>query len=175
MWKSQAQICALAISLAIDPTTLPARSDRQSFQVHIATRASVQAPPLAASALLPVGSDRLVFPEQNWNVASNSQTGATVRLVADHNFQNLEQPRIGRDARFDLHVISQSHSGNWKVTRSMASTSQQAADGSASVEAQSSQPGSAAIGLTVTLEQGDSLITPAGSYELTITGTITAN
>jgi len=175
MWKPQAQICALAISLAIDPTTLPAKSDRQSFQVHVATRASVQAPPFAASALLPVGGDRVSLPEQNWNVASNSQSGATVRLVADHHFQHLEHPGIRRDARFDLRVISQSHVGNWKVTRSIASTSQQAADGSTYVEAQSSQPGSAAIGLIVTFEPDDSLFTPAGSYELTITGTITAN
>jgi len=169
------QVMACAIALAIHPTTLIARADRQSYQVHVPTRASVQAPPVAASARLPEGAGQVRLPEQNWSVASNSQSGATVRLVADHSFQNLEDPSICRDAGMDLRIITQSCSGNWIGTRPRASTDHEAAGGTTFVEAQSSKPGSAAIGLVVTFEQTDSAFTPAGCYELTVTGTIVAN
>lgn len=147
---------------------------RQSYRVSIPKRLSITAPILAPQVEMAQDGTRASFPEQSWNVAANTAAGATVQFTTVHSFENQGDTSIRRDASLEVTVRNQSHEENWVATKSSATTDYLTGQEDATVEIRSTRPGSAAIGLKVTMLAPESY-TPQGDYVTTIVGTISEN
>ncbi len=146
---------------------------RRTFVVHVPPRVSIQSPANAPIMILPPSQARVEFAQQDWEMATNSHSGATIQFVTEHSFHN--QTDVRRDAQLELKLLSQSKYGTWKVVRPSDATNHEIGREAATVQVSSISPGSAVVGLTVTFLPGSALSTPSGDYETTVVGTITAN
>ena len=166
----------LATAVLIAPPRVDAETTaRQRFLVRVAPRISIKAPVVEATADLPPDDSQVQVPQQVWDIASNTSSGATVQFATEQSFHNLDDDSIRRDAQLNVSIVSQSRAGAWTVTQSQDVTAHQIGEESASVQVRSALAGSAVIGLTVTFLPGDDLSTPGGDYVTTVVGTITAN
>ncbi len=151
------------------------RVSRQTFVAHVLPRVSVKSPPRGATSILDPSQVHVQFTQQDWDVTTNSLSGATIQFVTEHSFHNQNHSNIRRDAQLELRILSQSKSGTWTVTQPSGVTNHELGQELATVQVNSISPGFAVVGLTVTFLQGASLSTPDGDYETTVIGTITAN
>ncbi len=151
------------------------RVARQTFVVHILPRVSIKSPPRGTISILHPSLSHLQFAQQDWEVTTNSLSGATIQFVTEHSFHNQSHSISRRNAQLELSILSQSKSGTWTVTQPSDVTNHESGLETARVQVDSHSPGFAVIGLTVTFLPGTSLSTPDGDFETTVIGTITAN
>lgn len=168
-------VFAFAGLLAASSSLIAETTARQSFVVNIPRRLTITAPPVAAQAQMAEDAVQVTLPTQVWSVAANSRDGATVRLSTLQSFHNLADDTIRRDAQLEVTVQNQSHAGAWSVSNAIATTDHLAGLEEATVEVRSTGPGTADIGLKVTLQSSADQFTPTGDYVTTVVGTITAN
>jgi len=166
-----AAVVLLSVPLSVEAET----TARQSFRVHVTPRLSISAPPAGAHAELLPDQTQVQIAPQAWDIAANSQAGATVQFATEQSFHNLDDDSIRRDAQLQVSITSQSSSAAWTVTQAQATTAYQVGHESATVQVRSIKPGSAVLELTVTFLQGDAVVTPGGDYVTTVVGTITGN
>lgn len=148
---------------------------RQSFLVNVPRRLVISAPAAAPQVEMAEDAIQVTLPTQVWSVAANSHEGATVTLSTVQSFHNLDDDTIRRDAQLEVTVQNQSQARAWSVTHSIAITDHQTGQEEATVEVRSAGPGTADIGLKISLQSTSGQFTPAGDYSTTVIGTITAN
>lgn len=169
-------LCTLAGLVIAGSQRLHAETTaRQSFIVNIPRRLTITAPQVAAQAEMEQNAVQVTLPAQRWSIASNTRDGATVRLSTLHSFHHQDDATIRRDAELEVQIQSQSQAGAWSVSKSSATTDHLAGEEEASVELRSTGPGTADIGLKVTMRSSSDQFTPTGDYVTTVVGTITAN
>lgn len=118
------------------------------------------------SADVPLGSSL-------WIGRTASNTGSTIRLATDTPFQNLTNPNAKRDAH--LFVPGYFGFGNWSADTAVDQTDYAIGKNDAAVEFSSTGPGIIWIPLRVTFLTGNVNTLAGGTYQITVTGTITAN
>lgn len=170
-------IAALAIAMfsLFDASDANAQfSARQRFRVAVPSNISIVAPNEALITHDQSDANQ-VFPAQRWSVVGNTLSGVSVSFTTPAPFTHIENPSYQRDARLGLVVSSSAGPGGWTVTQSYDMTDYAGGDPSATVSARSNGTASAAFGLSVTFVTGTYGSFPAGIYETTVVGTITAN
>jgi len=163
-------LSAVVALTLLSTSTAWAQTDSQKFTVRVLPVISIASP---ADVVLPHSTtdEDQAFPEQDWKVSCNSADGASVTLETQSAFTN---GKFERDAQLDLRVLGGSAGHDWKVGVDSATTKYPSAT-KVSVTASSSKPGSASLGLRVTLIDNSYDDLAAGDYEMTVLGTISAN
>jgi hypothetical protein len=161
-------------------------TDTQRFTVTVPSTLSITAPSDRVQAHDTTNNNQVFAPGTNlanhWAVSCNSNAGATVLLTTSTPFTNGTHEQ---DARLDLAVSSTDNTSGatptaiWSVTQPSGQTNYlagTAAGDTASVIAQSSRPGKATLGLTVTFVMDNAYSTLSqGNYVIDVVGTIAAN
>jgi len=150
-------------------------NDNQGFSITVPSRLSITAPSASVSETHGGTAADHAFTTQQWAVKANARNGATVVFSTDQAFTHEEQSDIKRDAKLDLSIASSSGPASWTLAVASDQTDHAASDEVATVQAGSTRPGKAAFDLTVTFLTGDIETLAEGDYDLTITGTLTAN
>ena len=149
----------------------------QRFALNVASNMSITPPAPAVGITHDETDGDQTFPPQLWQVRANAPRGATVSFSTNQPFTHTVDSTLQRDARLNLAIASSSGAAHWTLPVAVDQTnvSGSPSDGVAIVQAVSDKPGQATFELTVTFvtTQWDTLA--AGSYELSVTGTITAN
>ncbi|TWU03283.1 hypothetical protein [Neorhodopirellula pilleata] len=170
-------IAALSIAMMslIDMRPTQAQTTaRQRFRVAVPSNISIVAPDEAVITHDETNSNQ-VFPAQRWSVVGNTMSGVSVSFSTPTPFIHVDNPSYKRDARLGLVISSSSGPGGWVVTQPFDMTDYASNDNSATVTARSNATGAASFGLSVTFVTGTYGSFPAGIYETTVVGTITAN
>lgn len=116
-----------------------------------------------------------VFSEVAWQLISGvNPLGYTVQWSCGP-FQHAARESLKADCKLQIRVLASGGLANWTVTVPNDQTNHTAGDQTAAVVAQSTAEGNGEVGLTVTFLDNDFSKLGAGSYTLTVTGTITAN
>lgn len=137
-------------------------------------RAQVITPPGAATKAHSQTDANQVFAEQSWTLQNTAVSGATATWNCGP-FAHASYPSRKVDCRMVLRFVSADAIANWALTTSTDTTAHQSGDNSATVGARSTFSGNATAGLTLTFMQNDFSVLTAGSYQVTVTGTLTAN
>lgn len=113
--------------------------------------------------------------DSNWAVLSNQGSGATVTFNTSGRFTNVVGANtFTRDYTLALAVASDPDSV-WNTVAGAANWAS-ATDGAiGTVQAESTGPGNATLGLGVTFVDSDFSQLPAGNYTMAVTATIVAN
>ena len=161
-------------------------TDTQKFTVTVPSTLSITAPSDRSQPHDTTNNNQVFSPGTNlanhWAVSCNSNAGATVALTTVTPFTNGIHKQ---DARLDLAVSSSDNTSGssptaiWTVVQPSDQTNYIAgtpAGDDATVIAQSTRPGKATLGLTVTFVMDNAYSTLSqGSYVIDVVGTITAN
>lgn len=115
------------------------------------------------------------FPEVAWQLHSGlDPLGYTVQWSSSP-FQHTSRESLKADCKLQIRILASAGSANWTIASPSDQTDYAGGDQSAVVAAQSVAEGDGEVGLTVTFLDGDFSKLGAGSYMLTVTGTITSN
>jgi hypothetical protein len=150
-------------------------NDTQGFKVKVPSRLTIEAPTASVSEDHDGTTSNHTFVPQQWAVKANAKNGATVVFSTDQAFTHEEHSDIKRDAKLDLAIASSSGPTSWTLAVASDQTNHAASDEVATVQAGSTRPGKADFDLTVTFITDDIETLAEGAYDLTITGTLTAN
>jgi hypothetical protein len=149
-------------------------NDTQGFTINVPSRLSITAPASVSENHDGTTADH-AFTAQQWAVKANARHGATVVFSTDQAFTHEEHSDIKRDAKLDLSIASSSGPASWTLAVASDQTDHASSDEVATVQAGSTRPGMADFDLTVTFITDDLETLAEGDYDLTITGTLTAN
>ena len=149
-------------------------TDSQKFTVTVPTNISIVAPVDAALTHDETNSNQ-AFPSQAWQVVGNNLEGVSVSFSTTSAFVHSADPSYKRDAQLGLVVSTSSGPGTWNVTQGSDTTDYANSDNEATVTAASNGTSNATFGLAVSFITGTYGSFPAGDYETTVTGTVTAN
>jgi|CXWL01.1.fsa_nt_gi hypothetical protein len=147
-------------------------TDTETFRVTVNSLMSVQAPAALVSQVHDETDNDQSFPVQQWLVTANNAIGATVVFQTDQAFTHTLDNSYKRDAGITLALAS---GAAWTVTVPSATTDYVGGTEVVSVAAGSNTAGSAAFDIGVTLVEETFSDLASGDYEMTITGTLTAN
>lgn len=147
-------------------------TDTETFRVTVNSLMSIQAPTALVSQIHDETDNDQSFGLQRWLVTANNAIGATAVFETDQAFTHTVDNSYKRDADLTLTLIS---GAAWTVTAATASTDYNLGTEVVSVAAESNTAGSAAFDIGVTFVEETFADLAAGDYELTITGTLTAN
>jgi hypothetical protein len=169
-----ALLVVLSIGALPCHAAVPAVPATQRFVVRVPPKATIIAP--QDVELIHDGTDSpQQFPAQNWQVAGTFPSGLTVDFSTNGAFQNRQTSDAQRDVMLELTVGASRGAGNWVVIVEQDQSQYATGDGTALVRAESSGPGQADLLLDVLFLTGDRRALPPGSYELTVTATVSAN
>jgi hypothetical protein len=153
-----------------------ALTDNQKFTVTVAKNVSITAPVADQSvAMDPNSNSNVSFPAQVWNVKGNTLNGVSVTFSTDQAFTNTTDNTYKRDAQLSLATASSVGPAAWTIGTGTDATNYAGGDGVATVTASSNKPGQANFNLTVDFLTVDASEVAEGSYETTVTGTVTEN
>ncbi|TWU48247.1 hypothetical protein [Rubripirellula reticaptiva] len=116
-----------------------------------------------------------VFPAQSWVVKGNSLAGVTASFATSQAFRHTVDPTAKRNATLGLSVNSSVGSAAWTISQATDTTDYANNDGVATVQVSSNGFGRANLDLSVSFVTNGFGSFPAGDYETTVTGTVTAN
>ncbi len=148
-------------------------TDSQKFTANVSVAMSVTAP---ADAVLTHDETHAnqTFTAQPWNVIGNSQNGVSVSFATDGPFVNTADPNFKRDAKLGLSINSQTGPGSFSISQATGQTDYANSVNIATVSAVSDGVSNATLDLSVEFITGTFGSFAAGTYETTVTGTITA-
>lgn len=149
-------------------------TDSQKFTVTVPANISIVAPVDAAITHDETDANQ-AFPAQAWQVVGNSLSGVSVSFATANAFVHATDPTYKQDARLGLSVTTTSGPGTWTVGQPQDTTDHANNDSIATVSASSNGTASATFALAVSFITGTYGSFPAGNYETTVTGTVTAN
>ena len=162
--------------LVVAQVAQSALTDNQKFTVTVAKNVSITAPVADPSAALdPNSSATLAFPAEVWNVKGNVLNGVAVTFSTDQAFTNTTDSTYKRDAKLTLSTASSTGPASWVIGTGTDSTNYAGGDGVATVTASSNKAGQANFNIVVEFLTVDIAEVAAGSYETTVTGTVTEN
>jgi hypothetical protein len=161
------------------------RLGRWMWPAGLACFAAVGGAALGAVSITPPSGQTLahntadapqVFPEQTWTLGASltELLGATVNLTAGP-FTHTAQSSLKANTKLDLRVLSAAPLSGWATTVASDQTNIAMGKNTATVSARSTSTGGGSVGLRVTFQNSDFSTLGAGSYSVTVTGTITSN
>ena len=173
--KDFTKVLAAVVAMACGHTAFGQAT--QNFTVEVASSLTISAP---GDLTIPHDTTDASqsFGVSDWTVTCNNGAGATVDFTTTAVFQNGS---VERDLTMDVSVVStdtDALGGNvWTVTPSLSTFTSDygAGNRSGQVQATSSGPGNATLGLAMTFVDNDYSLLPSGNYSVQVTGTITAN
>ncbi len=147
------------------------QSESQKFTVNVPEGVGVTSPPQSnVNLTLTAGSD--AFPEQIWNIRSNSEAGVVVEFAASGAFTHETLAGVKVDAGLDVSIPSTSGSAAWQVTQASDRSSYASGDERAVVQLVSDGVGTAQVGLTMRFVQSSLDVIPVGEYSATVICTV---
>lgn len=175
--KDFAAVLTVAIALSYSSVVSAQLSGTQTFTVTVDSALSIT-PPSGGNATLAHdttdANQSFSSSDTDWDVISNSGTGATVTFTNDGLFTNtVGANTYTRNLTMDLTETTDTDSV-WAVSGAASFTSTSGTP-IGSLQAVSTGPGHATLGLNVTFLDTDYSLLPAGSYVMTVTGTVAAN
>lgn len=160
-------------ALATLANTVSAQSASQGFRVVVPPGLSIVAPS-ATQITHDETDDDNHFPAQTWVVKGNASNGLTVNFatlgVFKHSSGNYE-----RDAALAIALGTTQGPATWSIGTPTDQTNFRNSKPFAEVVAMSNGVGRANIDLTVSFVTEEFGIFPAGDYDITVMGTVTAN
>ncbi|TWU60455.1 hypothetical protein Poly51_07310 [Rubripirellula tenax] len=146
----------------------------QKFTVTVPGAISIVAPAAAAITHDESELDQ-IFPLQQWVVKGNSLAGVTASFSTTQAFRHTLDNTARRNAKLALAINSSVGSAAWTVSQATDTTDYASNDGVATVQCSSNGFGRANMDLEVSFITDGFGSFPAGDYETTVTGTVTAN
>lgn len=167
---------ALATLFVLSTSTLAMgqTTDTQKFTVIVPSAISITAPDNATITHDESENDQF-FPAQAWVVKGNTLAGVTASFSTGTAFIHTTDSTAKRDAGLGLIVASSVGPANWTVTEASDQTDYAQNDNVATVQVASNGYGLANMDLNVSFITDGFGTFPAGNYETTVTGTVTAN
>ncbi|EMI46400.1 hypothetical protein [Rhodopirellula sp. SWK7] len=166
--------CMFAMACLHATTASAQLQSRQNFAVTVPSNLSITAPPNVGMMHNQTDANQ-TFPLQRWRVVGNSIRGVTVSFSTDGPFVHNTDTTSQRDVQLGLSIASSSGVGRWILTQAIDSTDYANRDSYATVSAMSNGTATATFDLQVSFLTDTYGSFPAGLYETTVTGTITAN
>ena len=163
-----------ALLIATSANVNAATTGNQKFTVTVPGAISITAP-VNANLTHDESENDQIFPAQAWVVKGNSLAGVTASFSTASAFTHTVDSTAKRDAGLGLAVNSSVGSANWNVTQVSDQTDYANNDGVATVQVSSNGFGRATMDLSVSFITDGFGTFPAGDYETTVTGTVTAN
>lgn len=117
----------------------------------------------------------LTFTNSVWWARTASASGSTVTFTTDRAFQNVADASKKRDVRLRLPFMYVSPGSGWEFETNTDQSDYAIGDEIAAVQVTSSSAGVALVFMQVTFITGDVSTLTGGTYELTVTGTISQN
>ncbi|TWU03282.1 hypothetical protein [Neorhodopirellula pilleata] len=151
-----------------------ATTDSQKFTVTVPANISIVAP-IDAAITHDESNSNQPFPPQSWQVVGNSIAGVSVAFSTGSAFVHKTDPTYKKDVVLGLSVGTASGPGVWTVNQPTDTTDHTNSDNVATVTASSNGTTIATFALAVSFVTGTYGTFPAGDYETTVTGTVTAN
>lgn len=171
--KNLTQVFSVVAALAVGNSAF---AQTQQFTVVVSDVLSITAPAdVSINHDTSDANQAFNVADSNWAVLSNQGSGATVTFSTDGRFTNVVgASTYTRDYTMGLSVESDPDSV-WNAVAGAASWAS-ATDGAiGTVQAESTGPGNANLGLAVSFVDNDFSQLPAGNYTLAVTATIVAN
>ena len=175
--KDFAKVTSAVLALTYGQTAFGQTTDSQVFNVVVPQLVSIVAPGTdTIDTNIPANQvdGPMTFTGANtWQCTCNDGAGATVQFVAQDAFIN---PAGGTAVDADLTLAESADPNNvWTVSTATASTS--GAGTTATVSAASTAPGDGSFDLTVVFDNTGGLYADlvAGTYTMTVVGTISGN
>lgn len=116
-----------------------------------------------------------VFSEVVWQLTSGADAGGYTAQWSCGPFHHSVKGTLKADTKLAIRVVASDGLAGWTATVPDDQTDFVGGDETATVAARSLATGDGQVGLTVTFLNNDFSTLAAGSYTLTVTGTITAN
>lgn len=135
---------------------------------------SIGVPP-AESLVHNRGNAPQVFPEVVWQLYTGIDSGGYTAQWTCEPFIHASKSTLKADAKLAIRVIGSDGFADWRATVPSDQTAYASGDQTAAVAAQSVAVGDGQVGLTVTFLNDNYSTLAAGSYTVTVVGTITAN
>ena len=151
-----------------------ATSGSQKYSVTVPSNISITAPADIAITHDET-EDNQAFAAQSWVVKGNTLAGVSVAFATGSSFVHTTDNSFKRDATLGLSLASQQGPATWTVTQASDTTDYANSDEIASVTASSNGVGRGTFSLAVTFITDGFGSFAAGTYETTVTGTVTAN
>ncbi|MEZ5941455.1 MAG: hypothetical protein R3C18_08700 [Planctomycetaceae bacterium] len=171
-------VAALVAAVAIPQIANAQASDSQLFRVIVPSNISITAPVATVSDTHDGADGDFGLPPQLWNVRGNVSGGVSVTWVVGSPFIHTTDSSQVIDARIAVAApINTVGPATWTssgATSASTSTST-ATPRTASVTYVSDGPGRGDFGVSVSFQGGSYGSFLAGSYETTVTGTVTQN
>lgn len=161
-------VCALSNVASAQVT------DSQKFTVTVPSNLSITAPVDVAITHDETNSNQ-AFPAQSWQVVGNTVTGVSVSFATGSAFVHSSDPTYKRDAQLGLTLGTSTGPGAWTISQASDVTDYSNSDDIATVTATSNGTSTASFNLAVSFITDTYGSFPAGDYETTVTGTVTAN
>lgn len=171
--KNLGRVFSIVAALAVSNNAF---AQTQQFTVVVSDVLSISAPAdVSINHDTSDANQAFNVADSNWAVLSNQGSGATVTFVTNGRFTNVVGANTyTRDYTMGLSVESDPDSV-WNTVAG-AATWASATDGAiGTVQAESTGPGGASLGLAVTFVDNDYSQLPAGNYTMAVTATIVAN
>lgn len=161
--------------LFIAPVVASAQSANQGFTVVVPGRMMITRVNPSVSHLHDESDDDQTMDAEQWTVKGNKKNGVTVTFSTGSAFTNTTDSSYKNDATLLLATVSTTGPGVWTLDTATDSTNFGGGDEVATVQASSDKPGSATFDLTCTCKVGSFWDMLEGNYDMTVTGTVTAN
>ncbi len=170
-------VLTAVVALSYSGSAFAQLNGTQTFTVTVNSAMSITSPSGGNAVLAHDTTDAnqsFSASDTDWDVISNSGTGATVTFTNSGLFTNTVGSNIyTRNLTMDLTETTNTDNV-WAVSGPTTFTSTSGTT-TGSLQAVSTGPGHATLGLNVTFLDTDYSLLPAGSYVMTVTGTIAAN
>lgn len=166
---------ALFAFLIIAPVVASAQSANQGYRVSVPGRMMITRVNPSVTHVHDETDDDQAMPAEQWTVKGNKKNGVTVTFSTGSAFTNVTDSAYKNDATLLLATVSTIGPGVWTVDTATDTTNYAGSDEVATVQASSNKPGSATFNLTCTCMVGSFWDMLEGDYDMTVTGTVTAN
>ncbi len=151
----------------VEACSSTADSARQTFRVSVPSRPQFLVLPRDLSDARPLATTTKETHQENIRVSTNGHQGVTVQ------FSTEGLPDHHQNVGLSLDVVNEPRQDAWASVRSTDATQYETGDNQACVSMQSTRPGVAAVGLTLTLMgPSDKIMAEQEEATITIVGTI---
>ena len=169
-------ICPILFAaLLIVPVVASAQSANQGYKVTVPGVMAISVANPSVSHLHDTTDDDQGFDPEQWTVKGNKKNGVTVTFSTGSAFTHETDSGYKNDVTLLLTPVSSVGPGVWTIDTASDTTNHGGGDEVATVQASSDKPGQATFELTCTCLVGTFWEMLEGDYDMTVTGTVTAN
>ena len=157
------------------PLVASAQSANQGFTVVVPGRMAIAVVNPTVTHNHDETDDDQALTAEQWTVKGNKANGVTVTFSTTSAFTNTTDTSYKNDVTLALATASTTGPATWTIDTATDTTNYGASDEIATVQASSDKPGRATFNLSCTCMVGSFWDMLEGNYQMTVTGTVTAN